>query len=291
MPSPIIETTRDGVRAAVAALRKEGGKIALVPTMGALHQGHLALVAEAARHADHVVVSIFVNPTQFAPHEDFDRYPRQLEADVALLADAGVSLVYAPDRQQIYPPGDSTRVSVAGVSEHFEGVFRPHFFTGVATVVARLFVHVAPDMALFGQKDFQQLAVIARMTDDLGLPVKVLGVPTVREADGLALSSRNAYLSPEERDAAVALPDAMKTMARAIARGGEVAKAEAEARARLAAAGFGPIDYCSLADAGTLQPVTSGIIPPERLGSLRLLFAALLGRTRLIDNCGLADPA
>ncbi|MCU0883263.1 MAG: pantoate--beta-alanine ligase [Hyphomonadaceae bacterium] len=195
MPEPIaITTTRQGVRDACTHLRAGGARLGLVPTMGALHKGHLALVEEARRHADHVVVSVFVNPTQFAPHEDFDRYPRQLATDAAMLAQAGASLIYAPDATSIYPPGDSTRVHVGGVSAHFEGRFRPHFFEGVASVVARLLIHVAPDVAVFGEKDFQQLAVIRRMTADLGLPVEIAGVATVREADGLALSSRNAYL-------------------------------------------------------------------------------------------------
>jgi pantoate--beta-alanine ligase len=236
-----------------------------------------------------VVVSIFVNPTQFAPHEDFGRYPRQLAADCGMLSGAGANLVYAPTATTMYPPGDSTRIQVSGVTEHFEGTFRPHFFSGVASVVARLFIHVAPDAAYFGEKDFQQLAVIRQMTTDLGLPVTIVGVPTVREADGLAMSSRNAYLDANQRAAAVALPNAMKAMRDQLVAGVNVSLAEANARASLEAAGFGPIDYCSAATAGTLTPISEGTIAEADRANTRLLFAAWLGKTRLIDNCGLLE--
>jgi pantoate--beta-alanine ligase len=288
MPEPIaITTTRQGVRDACTHLRAGGARLGLVPTMGALHKGHLALVEEARRHADHVVVSVFVNPTQFAPHEDFDRYPRQLATDAAMLAQAGASLIYAPDATSIYPPGDSTRVHVGGVSAHFEGRFRPHFFEGVASVVARLLIHVAPDVAVFGEKDFQQLAVIRRMTADLGLPVEIAGVATVREADGLALSSRNAYLDAAQRTTAVQLHRTMLAMRDAIKGGADVAAAETQARDALASAGFGPVDYCTAARADTLEPLLAGPVPTPDFGNTRLLFAAWLGATRLIDNCGL----
>jgi pantoate--beta-alanine ligase len=288
MPDPIaIATTRDGLRAICATLRDGGHSLALVPTMGALHAGHLALVAEARRRADRVIVSVFVNPTQFAPHEDFDRYPRRLDADATMLAEAGADLVYAPDAASIYPPGDSTQVHVSGVSEPFEGSFRPHFFGGVASVVARLLIHAAPDVAVFGEKDFQQLAVIRRMTLDLGLPVAIVGAPTVREEDGLALSSRNAYLDPAQRAVAAILPATMLAMRDALRRGADAGEAEATARAALIAAGFGPVDYCSAARADTLEPVLTGAVAPGDFGNTRLLFAAWLGSTRLIDNCGL----
>jgi pantoate--beta-alanine ligase len=259
-----------------------------VPTMGALHAGHLELVKAARQHASHVVVSVFVNPTQFAPHEDFDRYPRQLEQDSALLAGVGADLIYAPDTPEMYPPGDSTQVTVSGITDHFEGAFRPHFFAGVASVVSRLLIHCQPDVALFGEKDFQQLQVITQMTRDLGLPVEIVGVPTVREADGLAMSSRNAYLSAEERAAAVGLPQAMFAMRDALRDGADIAVAIGNAQEALSAAGFGPIDYCSPADVGTLEPVMTGTISPGEHEKMRLLFAAWLGKTRLIDNCALA---
>lgn len=264
------------LRTAIAAFRGEGDGIALVPTMGALHAGHLALVAEAKLAARRVVVSIFVNPRQFGPNEDLDRYPRREAADARLLKDAGVDLLWAPDGDAMYPAGFATNVSVAGVSEGLDGAARPGHFDGVATVVAKLFNQVRPDVALFGEKDFQQLAVIRRMVADLDMAVEIRAVPTQRDDDGLALSSRNAYLLPEERAAAVALPRALGVAAAAIARGGATDDALDAARASLEAAGFA-IDYVTLVDAETLDDPL-----PDR--PRRLLAAARLGNTRLIDN-------
>lgn len=244
--------------------------------MGALHAGHMALVEVAKRSADRVVASIFVNPKQFGPAEDFDQYPRKEAADSAMLKKAGADLLWLPPVEAMYPEGFATNVSVSGVSEVLEGAHRPGHFDGVATVVAKLFGQVRPDVALFGEKDFQQLAVIRRMAADLDLGVEVLGVPTQRDDDGLALSSRNAYLLPEERARAVALPRALGAAERAISEGGDAQAALAQARETLAAAGF-EVDYVALADAETL-----GDPAPGR--PLRLLAAARIGRTRLIDN-------
>ncbi len=266
------------LRQAVANLRISGAPVALVPTMGALHSGHVALVDAARARGCQVVVSIFVNPTQFGPNEDLDAYPRREAADVALLEAAGAALLWAPDVAAMYPPGFATSVSVSGVSERWDGAARPGHFAGVATVVAKLFAQVGPDIAFFGEKDYQQLAVIRRFTADLDIDLEIVGVPTQRDDDGLALSSRNAYLTPEERVAALALPRALGEARSAIEGGGDVAAVLAAAVARLAKAGFDPIDYVALVDAATLEPV-------ERLdGPARLLAAAKLGRTRLIDN-------
>lgn len=266
------------LRSAVRHLRTDGATLALVPTMGALHAGHLALVAEARRKADHVVVSIFVNPTQFGPNEDFAAYPRDEPRDAALLIDAGVSLLWAPDVAAMYPAGHATHIAVAGLGDDFCGAARPGHFDGVATVVTKLFNQVQPDIALFGEKDWQQLAIIRQMTADLDLPVAVHGVAIVREADGLARSSRNAYLSEGQRAAAAAFPRALKEAARAIAAGTPVAEALAGAEAAILAGGFESIDYIALADAVTLERLETWREPA------RLLAAARLGRTRLIDN-------
>ncbi|QUT06048.1 pantoate--beta-alanine ligase [Sphingobium phenoxybenzoativorans] len=274
----------DTLRAAVSALRATGGSIALVPTMGALHEGHMALVAEGAARAEHVVASIFVNPKQFGPNEDLDAYPRQEAQDAAMLKQAGVAILWAPTVDVMYPAGFASTVSVTGVSDELDGAARPGHFDGVATVVTKLFNQVRPDVALFGEKDYQQLAVIRRMVADLDQPLEIVGVPTKRAADGLALSSRNVYLSAEQRKAAVALPDALNAAARRIAGGEAVAAVLAEAVASLAEAGFGPIDYVELRDAATLE-----ILPVlNRPG--RLLAAARMGNTRLIDNIAV-DPA
>lgn len=246
--------------------------------MGALHSGHIALVDAARSRGAQVVVSIFVNPTQFGPNEDLDAYPRREAADVALLEAAGAAILWAPDLATMYPQGFATSISVGGVSERWDGAARPGHFTGVATVVTKLFQQVKPDIALFGEKDFQQLAVIRRFVADLDIDIEIVGVPTQREDDGLALSSRNAYLTPEERDTARTLPRALGEAAAAIGRGGDVAAALAAAIARLAEAGFDPIDYVALVDAASLEPI-------DRLdGPARLIAAAKLGRTRLIDN-------
>jgi pantoate--beta-alanine ligase len=260
------------------ARTKLSGKVALVPTMGALHPGHMALVAVAKNHADSVVASIFVNPTQFGEGEDFGRYPRREEQDAAMLREAACDLLWIPSVVDIYPDGFAARVSVAGVSDRWEGEARPGHFDGVATVVAKLLVAVRPDVALFGEKDFQQLAVIRRMVADLGLPAEIIGVPTVREPDGLALSSRNAYLSPDERRRAVALPKALRSARDSILGGTNVATALRDAKQALVDAGFLKIDYLALVDAATLEPLDA---PRD---DMRLIAAAVIGTTRLIDN-------
>jgi pantoate--beta-alanine ligase len=264
------------LRKALAAWRAAGERVALVPTMGALHDGHMALVEAAKRAADRVVVSIFVNPMQFAPNEDLAKYPRKEQADSRLLTSAGVDLLWMPSVEIMYPHGFATTVSISGISDLLDGAHRPGHFDGVATVVTKLFNQVRPDIALFGEKDWQQLAVIRRLALDLDLDLEILGVPTQREDDGLALSSRNVYLLPEERARAIALPRALGVAERTIARGGEPEAALAQARETLAAAGF-EVDYVALADAETLGEPVEG-------RPLRLLAAARLGGTRLIDN-------
>lgn len=263
---------------ALVALRAGGKSLALVPTMGALHRGHLELIAEARRVADRVAATIFVNPLQFGADEDLDRYPRQEEQDAAMLEEAGCDLLWLPQPGEIYPAGFATTVSVKGVSDRWEGEARPGHFDGVATVVAKLLCAARPDIALFGEKDFQQLAVIRRMNQDLQIGVEILGVPTVRDEDGLALSSRNAYLSADERRRAVELPRALNEVATKISSGVRVSDALAEARAQLEAAGFSRVDYVALVNALTLEPLS------EPGGKMRLIAAAVIGRTRLIDN-------
>jgi len=246
--------------------------------MGALHDGHLALLANAKTLAERVVVSIFVNPLQFNDPADLERYPRQQESDLAKLEAGGCDLVWLPTAKDLYPDGFATTVSVAGVSERWEGEHRPGHFDGVATVVAKLLNSVRPSVALFGEKDFQQLAVIRRMTTDLGIRGEIVGVPTVRDRDGLALSSRNALLSTEDRRSAVALPNALIAAREAIAAGRSVAEALRKAKQALVDAGFLKIDYLALIDAATLEPLEK----PE--GEMRLIVAATIGTTRLIDN-------
>ncbi|HYW15353.1 MAG TPA: pantoate--beta-alanine ligase [Allosphingosinicella sp.] len=281
-----MQTVRDieTLREAIGVLRAEGGTIAFVPTMGALHAGHMALVAEGRRRADHVVASIFVNPTQFAAHEDLSTYPRREATDAKMLEEEGCAILWSPDAATMYPGGLETDVRAGSLGEGLDGAARAGHFDGVATVVSRLFDQVRPDIALFGEKDYQQLAVIRQMVLDRGLPVEIVGVPTQRDADGVALSSRNAYLDDEERQSARALPRALGEAAAAIQRGGGVAEALATARERLGKAGFDPIDYVELCDARTLAPVTTLERPA------RLLAAARIGRTRLIDNLAV-EPA
>ncbi len=266
------------LRDAIAAWRANGERIALVPTMGALHAGHIALIEEAKRAATRVVASIFVNPKQFGPTEDLERYPRREMADIRMLTEAGCDLLWAPTVEEMYPAGFATNIAVSGVSEGLDGASRPGHFDGVATVVAKLFNQVRPDVALFGEKDYQQLAVIRRMVADLDFGIEIIGVLTQREDDGLALSSRNAYLVEDDRQRAVALPRTLGVTARDIGRGADVATALADAEAALVAAGFDAVDYVALVDAVTLQPVT------VLAGPARLLAAARIGGTRLIDN-------
>jgi pantoate--beta-alanine ligase len=275
-----VQTVRDleTLRQALAGLREGGRTIAFVPTMGALHAGHMALVAEARKRADHAVVSIFVNPKQFCANEDLSTYPRREAEDARILEEGGCALLWAPDAAAMYPAGFATTISVADVSGELDGATRPGHFDGVATVVAKLFNQVRPDIALFGEKDYQQLVVIRRMAQDLDLDIQIVGVPTQRDADGLALSSRNLYLSEEERRAARALPRALGEAASAIRGGAPIEEALRAARDRLVEAGFDPIDYVELRDAETLKEARNLSRPA------RLLAAARIGRTRLIDN-------
>jgi pantoate--beta-alanine ligase len=271
------------LRTTVAQLRQDNARIALVPTMGALHEGHMTLVRRAREVADHVIASIFVNPKQFGANEDLDAYPRQLAADAAMLESESCALLWAPPLDVMYPSGFVTNISVSGVSDGLCGAARPGHFDGVATVVCKLFNQVQPDIALFGEKDFQQLAVIRAMARDLELTHPsvdaIIGVPTVREADGLAMSSRNRYLSPEQRAAAAALPRAMDTAVTAIEGGASVTETLDALEAEVLAAGFASIDYAVLAEATLLAPLaTLGDTPA------RLLVAARIGTTRLIDN-------
>jgi pantoate--beta-alanine ligase len=266
---------------AIEALRLAGKRIGFVPTMGALHAGHMALIAEAKLRADEVVASIFVNPAQFGANEDLGAYPRREASDAAMLEAQGVAILWAPDVATMYPDGVTAAIQAGALGRDLEGTARPGHFDGVVTVVARLFDQVRPHVALFGEKDYQQLAVVRERVRLLGLDVEIVGVPTQRDADGLALSSRNLYLTDAERLAARALPRALGEAAQAIVRGEEVAGVIARARARLAEAGFDPIDYVELRDADTLAPLAALDRPA------RLLAAARIGRTRLIDNLAL----
>ncbi|ADZ70247.1 pantoate--beta-alanine ligase [Polymorphum gilvum] len=275
---PQIHRTVADLRRALAAERTGGRRIALVPTMGALHEGHLSLVRKGFALADAVVVSIFVNPTQFAPHEDFDAYPRTEASDVDKLAAFGVGHVFAPSAREMYPDGFCTAVSLGGPALGLETDFRPHFFSGVAVVVAKLLLAVLPDVAVFGEKDYQQLLVIRQLVRDLNMPVEIVGAPTLRETDGLAMSSRNAYLDPQARRTAATLYATLAdTAARLAADPGDLAALDDGCR-RLEQAGF-RVDYLALRDAATLAPLEAASDRPRRL-----LVAAWLGQTRLIDN-------
>jgi pantoate--beta-alanine ligase len=276
---PTVMRTVKALRRAVELYRRGGGTVALVPTMGALHAGHLALVREARRRARRVVVSVFVNPTQFAPAEDFGSYPRSFTADVTALREAKADLIWAPSAAVMYPEGFATRIQPQGAAlAGLEDRFRPHFFGGVATVVAKLFTQVEPNFALFGEKDYQQLCVVRQMAKDLDLPLKVVGVKTVREKDGLAMSSRNAYLSPGERSVAPMLYRVLKSCAARIKSGEPIAGVLDVGRREIDVAGFA-LDYLEARHAVTLAAVSS-----RHDGPIRLLVAARIGKTRLIDN-------
>lgn len=276
-------TRLENLRIAVEKLRDGGRTIALVPTMGALHEGHLSLVRAARERADRVVVSIFVNPTQFGPNEDLDAYPRQMAEDSRMLARESVALLWAPPVEEVYPAGFATSIAVAGVSEDYCGAARPGHFDGVATVVCKLFNQVTPDVALFGEKDYQQLAIIRRMARDLDLlrprADDIIGIATMREEDGLAMSSRNRYLGPEHRRQAGGLPIAIRAAVSDLERGADVETVLDALRAALLDIGFDSVDYAALADAGSLEKLTAPPVSPARL-----LVAARIGGTRLIDN-------
>ena len=276
---PAVVRTVADLRAAIAGWRAAGARVGLVPTMGALHEGHLALVHAAVAAADKVAATIFVNPAQFGEGEDFAAYPRDEADDLAKLAAAGADLTFIPAIDEVYPDGFATTVSVAGLTDGLCGVFRPGHFEGVATVVAKLLIQAGADIAFFGEKDYQQLQVIRRLARDLDIPVEIAGVPTVREADGLALSSRNAYLSPEQRRIAPVLHRTLAAIAVDVGGGVRTGSAAAQwGRDQLTAAGFDPVDYVAICDARTLAPVETADRPA------RVLAAAWLGRARLIDN-------
>ena len=278
---PAVRTVAE-LRAVVNAWQAAGERVALVPTMGALHRGHLALVERGRALCRRVVTSLFVNPTQFGPNEDFSRYPRDEAADAALLTGAGCDLLYAPKLTEMYPEGFATTVIPGPIAERQCGPFRPGHFAGVATVVSKLLLQSQADVALFGEKDFQQLQVIRRVARDLYIPVAIEGVPTVRESDGLALSSRNVYLTPEQRAVAPALYRTLREMARRLEAGEDVTAVTAGGLATLESAGFTAIDYLEVSDAETLAPLASR----DRPG--RILSAVWLGKTRLIDNISVA---
>ena len=272
------------VRASEELARARGaleGTVALLPTMGALHAGHMTLIEEAKRKAAKVVATIFVNPAQFGPSEDFSRYPRREGEDARMLEQAGCDLLWMPSATDVYPEGFSTSIHVSGVSERWEGQVRPGHFDGVATVVAKLLMSVRPDVAIFGEKDFQQLVVIRRLVADLNIPAEIVAAPTVRDEDGLALSSRNAYLSEDERRRAAALPRALEYACGAIRDGTPVRMVLDTARKALIEGGFSRIDYFALVDAATLEPLEAAT------GEMRLIAAAVIGPTRLIDNVAL----
>ncbi len=274
---PVIRFATE-LRKAVQQWRRRGQRVALVPTMGGLHEGHLSLVRLAKKHASRVVVSVFVNPTQFAPHEDFNSYPRNEEHDWHKLLSVQPDAMYAPEVDEIYPHDFATRVEVAGLTQTLEGISRPHFFAGVTTVVAKLFLQCLPDLAVFGEKDYQQLLVVKRMVKDMAFPITILPGPIVRERDGLAMSSRNVYLDPKERSIAPQLYAILRDVAADLASGRPVRESLTQGKVRLENAGF-RIDYLELRDSETLMPMEA--IAHERT---RLLAAVFLGRVRLIDN-------
>ncbi|GGE83173.1 pantoate--beta-alanine ligase [Stappia taiwanensis] len=287
MTLPRRHTSLSEIRDAVATARGQGQRIALVPTMGALHEGHLSLVRKAQDNADHVIVSIFVNPTQFAPTEDFASYPRDAEADIRALAGLGVESVFLPVQEEMYPAGFATGITIGGPATGLESDSRPHFFNGVALVVTKLLLACQPDIAVFGEKDYQQLCVIRQLVRDLNIPVTILAAPTVREADGLAMSSRNRYLDEDARRRAALLPEVLRDTLQALSEcAGADRQEEALLRksiARLTEGGF-RVEYLSLRDAETLAP------PTDDSRRLRLLVAAWLEKTRLIDNMAFERP-
>jgi pantoate--beta-alanine ligase len=274
---PIVRRVAD-LRAHVADIRRAGGTIGLVPTMGALHEGHLTLVRRAKAENSHAIATLFVNPTQFGPNEDLSAYPRDEVSDAAKLTSIGCDLLFAPDVAEMYPSGFATSVTVGGITTHLDGAARPGHFGGVATIVSKLLLQSLPDRAYFGEKDFQQLQVIRRLARDLDIPIEILGVPTVREADGLAMSSRNRYLSASERQQAPLLAKVLRETAAALAGGSDATPILASAGAQLLQGGFARVDYVALCDEATLEPINQA-----KKGS-RLFAAAHIGRTRLIDN-------
>lgn len=276
--------TKGELREIVTDWRRAGLRIGFVPTMGALHDGHLSLVKRALETCDRVVASIFVNPTQFAPGEDLDVYPRNEAEDCAKLAAAGCHLAYCPALEEMYPEGSLTNIRVETLSDLLDGGPRPHFFYGVATIVARLFIHVRPDVAVFGEKDYQQLQIIRRMVTDLGFQIEIIGGPTVRDEDGLAQSSRNLYLQPGERRSASALSAALHRARCRIEAGTEIEAALEEARQYLGASGFSSVDYVTAVDPATLEALPEPVAITGK--TCRLLGAGWLGKTRLIDNIG-----
>ncbi|SIT56209.1 pantothenate synthetase [Mesorhizobium prunaredense] len=277
MSRPLVVDSVAALRAQIRDWRRDGLSLAMVPTMGALHDGHISLIRIALEKADRCIVSIFVNPTQFAPSEDLDKYPRQLGRDLDRLAVAGAQLAFTPGVAQMYPAGFATRISVGGPAAGLESDFRPTFFDGVATVVAKLFLQASPDCAVFGEKDYQQLCVVRQLCSDLDLPVDIIGAPTIRDAHGLAMSSRNAYLGDAELAVARQLNAILRRAAAALAAGADEGSATAEASRALVEAGFDKVDYVAARESLTLTPWR-----PDRDG--RLLAAAWLGKTRLIDN-------
>lgn len=280
---PVVRTVVE-LRAFVAKSRSEGRRIGLVPTMGALHHGHLSLIHEISAHADTIITSIFVNPTQFGEGEDFDTYPREEQADLQKLATTKTALVYAPLVTEMYPPGDRTKVSVGGVSERFEGAARPGHFDGVATVVSKLLLQCQPDVAIFGEKDFQQLSVIRQFVRDLAVPTQILGAPIIREPDGLAASSRNIYLTANQRQIAGRFNVILRGLLEEMAHGAAPRTAEQHAAKALMDAGFDAVDYVAIVDPTTLEPI-------DRLkGEARVLAVARLGKVRLLDNMAIEAP-
>ncbi|HEX9447769.1 MAG TPA: pantoate--beta-alanine ligase [Dongiaceae bacterium] len=277
MSFPVVRRIAD-LRATLREFRQHNHRIGLVPTMGALHDGHLALIAAAKAKGCKAVATIFVNPKQFAPTEDLATYPRDEADDLAKLASAGADLLFTPPPDEVYPAGFSTAVQVSGVSAHLCGASRPHFFGGVATVVTKLLLQALPDFAFFGEKDFQQLQVIRRLVRDLDIPVEIAGVPIVREADGLAMSSRNRYLTPAQRAIASHLPAIMRDLANALRDGRPAMDRLQAGRRQLLAAGFDKVDYLELCDADLVRPIMAATAPS------RLFVAAFVGQTRLIDN-------